>query len=91
MAKCVVQIWFEAEGDPTGRPARWQLVETEFEDFATFCEFVDADRFIGGAILMTDRNSPRGEKIVTARRPCAFRGSAVMRCELPTWRFSEGG
>lgn len=88
MSGCIVQVWFEAERESVDRPARWVMIETELEDFATFCEMVEADRVIGGAILWT-LPGERGEKIIRDRVPCAFRGSAVLRCQLPTWRFVE--
>lgn len=89
MAGCIVQVWFEPESDVPGKPQRFKMIETEFEDFATFCEFVDADRLIGGAILWTRKNA-HGQQVINDRQPCAFRGSAVLRCELPRWNFVEG-
>lgn len=88
MAGCVVQVWFEPESELLGHRARFAMVETEFPDFASFCEFVEADRFIGGAILWT-RKGADGEMIVRERQPIGFRGSAVLRCQLPRWRFVE--
>ena len=88
MSGCIVQVWFEAETEFQERPPKFAIVETELEDFATFCELVDADRLIGGAILWTTRDRD-GSRVITSRQPCAFRGSAVLRCQLPTWRFTE--
>lgn len=85
---CIVQVWFEPESEAHDRRARFAMIETEFPDFATFCEIVEADRFIGGAILWT-RKTPDGAQQITKRQPCGFRGSAVLRCQLPTWRFVE--
>ncbi|HMT45550.1 MAG TPA: hypothetical protein PKE59_00385 [Novosphingobium sp.] len=65
------------------------MIETEMPDFSTFCEMVERDRLIGGAVLWT-RKGAGGEQIVTERQPIAFRGSAVLRCQLPRWRFVEG-
>jgi hypothetical protein len=87
MAGCIVQIWFEAENE-VGAKQRFVMVETEFPDFAAFCEFVDADRLISGATLWTRRRGD--EHLIFRRQPCAFRGSAVRRCQLPTWQFVDG-
>lgn len=89
MNGCIVQVWFEPETDTPGRRAPFVIIETELPDFASFCELVDADRLIGGGILWTRNGSP-GEKVIYRRQPCAFRGAAVLRCQLPTWRFIEG-
>jgi hypothetical protein len=89
MTGCIVQIWFEPETEGAPRLARFEMIETEFPDFASFCECVDADRLIGGAILWT-RPAGRFAKEITHRQPCAFRGSAVLRCQLPRLSFVEG-
>lgn len=88
MSGCIVQVWFEEESETAGRRALFSIIETEFPDFATFCEAVDADRLIGGPILWTRKGRDR-EMEITDRQPCAFRGSAVKRCQLPRWRFVE--
>lgn len=88
MTGCIVQVWFETDHELAPKKPLFKMIETEFEDFATFCEFVEADRFIGGAILWTRKN-PDGHQVINRRQPCGFRGSAVMRCELPTWKFVE--
>lgn len=90
MSGCVVQVWFEVANEADPRPPRFQIIETEMPDFATFCELVDGDRLIGGAILETERGGGR-HKTISNRIPCAFRGASVMRCQLPTWTFSEKG
>jgi len=88
MAGCIVQVWFEPETENMrGRP-RFQMIETELPDFATFCLLVDADRLIGGAVLWTRRDES-GVQVITERQPIAFRGSAVLRCLLPRWRFAD--
>lgn len=88
MGGCVVQVWFRAECDIAHPNARFELVETEMPDFASFCELVDADRLIGAATLLTHKGE-RNERIVHGRRPVAFRGSAVLRCQLPTWSIID--
>lgn len=88
MSGCIVQVWFEANSEYQERNAYFQIIETELDDFATFCEMVDADLLIGGAILWTTRDRD-GTRQITRRQPCAFRGSAVLRCQLPIWRFAE--
>lgn len=87
MAGCIVQVWFDPERESATRPARFEIIETEAPDFATFCEWVDADLFIGGAILWTRLTD--GVQVITNRQPAGFRGSAVLRCVLPRWRYVE--
>ncbi|MCA0204307.1 MAG: hypothetical protein LCH92_08195 [Proteobacteria bacterium] len=89
MAGTIVKVWFERESeDGHARAPRFQIIETEMPDFATFCELVEADRFIGGAILFTSRQGDT--QVIMGRRPCGFRGSAVLRCELPgNWRYVD--
>ncbi|MTH62134.1 hypothetical protein [Paracoccus litorisediminis] len=89
MTGCIVQVWFEPETETPGRRAPFSMIETEMPDFATFCEMVDANRFIGGAILWTRKGEEYNEMIVTRRQPVAFRGEAVLRCQAPLWRFVE--
>lgn len=86
MSGCIVQVWFEPETE--GRRAHFSMIETEMPDFASFCEFVEADRLIGGAVLWTRKNDHH-QQVITRRQPIAFRGSAVLRCQLPTWTFVE--
>lgn len=83
---CIVQVWFEPESEH--RRAHFSVIETELPDFATFCELVEADRLIAGAVLWTRKVGDR-EMIIRDRQPTAFRGSAVLRCQLPHWRFYE--
>lgn len=83
---CIVQVWFEPESE--NRRAHFSIIETELPDFATFCDLVEADRLIGGAVLWTRRAGER-DMIIKDRQPTAFRGSAVLRCQLPRWRFVE--
>lgn len=89
MGGCVVQIWFKPEADPRCGSGAFELIETELPDFATFCELADADRLIGGARLITRATGQEGERCIIARRPIAFRGSAIARCQLPTWALVE--
>jgi len=91
MAVGVVKVWFEAGSLDVSTPSRFLIIETEMPDFATFCEMVEADRLIGGAVLWTRKSDVRGEMVVTGRRPIAFRGSTVLRCELPIWNYVNEG
>lgn len=84
---CIVQVWFEPESE--NRRSHFNLIETELPDFATFCELVEADQIIGGASLWTTLT--KGVRLIKSRQPIAFRGSAVLRCQLPHWRFIEEG
>jgi hypothetical protein len=89
MSGCIVKIWFETDRADHKTAPRFVVVETEMPDFATFCQMVEADRLIGGAILFTRREGD--DQIIIGRHPIAFRGSTVMRCELPhMWRYVEG-
>lgn len=85
---CIVQVWFEPDSEHKRAP--FAMIETELPDFATFCELVEADRLIGGAVLWTRRAGDLGQ-VIKERQPIAFRGSAVLRCQLPRWRFLEEG
>ena len=89
MTGCVVQVWFEADDAAREHSPRWELIETELPDFATFLEFCDADRLIGGAVLKTRRGDDPAERVVMKRVPIGFRGSTVKRAILPTWRIVE--
>jgi hypothetical protein len=89
MTGCIVQVWFEADNDRRQRPPPFQIIETELPDFATFCEMVDGDRLISGAIIYTHKELVDGYKVIRNRTPTAFRGSTVMRALLPTWKFAE--
>lgn len=88
MIGCIVQVWFEPESETLARRARFAMVETELPDFTTFCQMVEGDRLIGGAVLWT-RRAKTGEQVIIDRQPIAFRGSAVLRCQLPRWTFIE--
>lgn len=87
---CIVKVWFEPGFAEVNANARFHVIETELPDFATFCELVDGNRLIGGAVLMTMRGETRGEFVITRRYPIAFRGEAVMRCQLPGFTYVEG-
>lgn len=91
MAGTIIQVWFERSADVPGAAERMQfyIIETEMPDFASVCEMLDADRLIGGAVLRTQRVS-NGVQEITGRRPIAFRGCAVARCELPRFSYVEG-
>lgn len=89
MSGCIVQVWFETDKTDRSLPPKFSFIETELPDFAAFCEMVDADRLISGAILWTHREMVDGFKIIRNRQPTAFRGSAVCRATLPTWQFAD--
>lgn len=88
MAGCIVQVWFDPDTESPAGSDRFVVIETELEDFASFCELVDEDRLIGGAILWTRRTGNR-EQTITRRVPCAIRGRSIRRCQLPTWQYIE--
>ena len=89
MSGCVVKVWFEADSEARQHKAQFSVIETDFPDFESFCLAVDANRFIGGWQLFTVRGDP-DEMVIVRRAPIAFRGCAVVRCMLPTWRYVEG-
>ncbi|WP_238368270.1 hypothetical protein [Mesobacterium pallidum] len=90
MQGCIVQVWFEVDFEARRQRPPFQFIETEFPDFATFGEFVEQNRLISGAILITSKPVHIGApNIVIRRDPILFRGEAVMRAQLPTWRFAE--
>lgn len=89
MTNCVVQIWFEQDEDVDAPRLRFHLCETEFSDFAEFLEAVAADDLICVMRLDTHWGEARGERVVHRRSPLAFRGRAVRRAELPTWRIVQ--
>lgn len=91
MSGCVVQIWFDDSGavDKAARHLPFVLCETDFEDFAEFLEAVDADQLICVSRLDTRWGGEKGLRIVNRRVPLAFRGSALRRTQLPTWRIVD--
>ena len=89
MQGCIIQVWFEKDTETRPAGGKFCIIETELPDFATACEMVDANRLIGGAILHTQKQGRGEPSIITKRTPIAFRGEAVMRMQLPFWRFVE--
>lgn len=92
MSGCVVQVWFEEDDGqkrPPGSLPPFQLVETEFADFADFSEAVAADMLISGDNLWTRKGDVQGERTIYRRSPILFRGSTLKRAALPTWRLVE--
>ena len=89
MAGCIVKVWFHKEYEQRNARAPFLIIETELPDFATFCELVDGNRLIGGAILWTQRTEEFNVFAICRRFPVAFRGEAVMRCELPGHTYVE--
>lgn len=88
---CIVKVWFEPGFAERSAQVPFLIIETELPDFATFCELVDGNRLIGGAILMTGKTEDRGVFRILRRHPIAFRGEAVMRCQLPGFVYIEDG
>ncbi|WP_226557837.1 hypothetical protein [Salipiger thiooxidans] len=89
MSGCVVQLWLEDEDERRRKGLPFDLVETDFEDFASFLEAVDEDQLICASRLDTHYGENRSERVIHRRVPIAFRGRAVRRAELPTWRITE--
>lgn len=88
MPGTVVQVFF----NPAHRPSEaipFELVETEFQDFAEFLEAVEGNSLICVSRIITRRGAYQGERIVKERVPFAFRGIAVERAQLPTYRIVE--
>ncbi|NDR55693.1 hypothetical protein [Aliiruegeria sabulilitoris] len=83
-----VQAWIRPEYRT--RPDReYELVETEFSDFAAFLQAMAEDTVIPCNILIAGRGVEAGERIIHNRISTVLRGSAVMRAQIPTWHFVE--
>lgn len=89
MAGCVVQVWFAPEAQMRDWP--FEFIETECADFAAACTAINAGGLIGGERLITRASDVRGERVVTGRRPIAFRAAGVIRVELPHVRLVQEG
>lgn len=87
MAGCVIQVWFSPDAQIRDWP--FEFVETEFADFAAACTAINTGGLIGGDRLITRQSAVKGERVVTGRRPIAFRASGVIRLELPHVRLVE--
>lgn len=83
MAKIFVQVWLKNEAEVQSRAGRFNVIETDAEDFGDFCDMVNDDVLIMGEVLHTRRiDETRAE--ITRRQTIAFRGSSVMRCQPNT-------
>lgn len=89
MSGCIVKVRFDPAFEELAARGRFLIIETELPDFATFCELVDGNRLIGGAVLWTSRGAEPNEFVITRRVPIAFRGEAVLRCQLPGHVYVE--
>lgn len=88
MNRFVVQAWVRPEYRT--RPDReFELVETDLSDFPAFLEAMAEDRVIPCSILIAGRGAEQGERIIHHRIASVLRGSAVMRAQIPTWRFVD--
>ena len=90
MTGTIIQVWFDKEYEVANcyNNGGFRMVETEFPDFQSACQWIDhGDKLIGGAILFTTKRDRFS--VITDRVPVAFRGHAVQRVQLPTWRFVE--
>ncbi|WP_417724582.1 hypothetical protein [Salipiger sp.] len=88
-AQCVVQVFFTPETRPNDR-AVFELVETEFEDFASFLDAIsDPDRLLCVSRLVTYRGEEHNTRYLQRREAFAFRGRAVSRAQLPRYRILE--
>lgn len=87
---CVVQVWLDDDETAERRKGPpFIIFEAPFPDFEQFLIAVDTDRLISGDMLLTDWGEMRNERVVRQRVPYAFRGDAVRRTCLPTWRIVE--
>lgn len=87
---CVVQVWLDEEeiAERNRRPP-FIIFEAPFTDFEQYLIAVDTDRLISGDMLLTNWGERRDERVIRQRVPYAFRGDAVRRTCLPTWRIVE--
>lgn len=89
---CVVQVFWKPHARPPGDDRLvFALIEVGLADFQQVCLAIDEDRLIGGERLTTHRTEERGVRRVVKRDPIAFRGGAVDRVDLPTYRLIEEG
>lgn len=91
MPGTIIQVWFEQEADVVGHDGRqrFYIIETNLPDWGSVCDMLDTNRMISGDNLSTKRTDEYGVMEIHHRRPIAFRGAAVLRCELPRFRYVE--
>lgn len=90
MPGTVVKVWLEGAWATEGKPTPFQLVETDFDDFASFLAACEADDLICGEQLLTKwSRQERDVRVIHERKVIAFRGSAVRRAELPNCRIVD--
>jgi len=93
MSGSILQVWFEPAARTKtitdGKPAEFELFETEFRGLSDFLAAVERDELISAVGLVTRYTAAPGEREVLRRYDTAFRGRAVLRAELPRWRIVE--
>ncbi|WP_299370472.1 hypothetical protein [uncultured Tateyamaria sp.] len=85
---CVIQVFFKPHARSSDKFA-FELIETDFEDLEQAMIAIAGDRLISGDALHTKWGAGKGERLVAGRHPIGFRGSAVDRVCLPTWKLIE--
>lgn len=90
MAGCIVQAWLSRDAMASWDRAEFILVETQSRDFAGVMLGLQTEGFISGSKLLTHPAEERGVRVVHGRSPVYLGKAAVVRLELPSWRFEEG-
>lgn len=85
----ILQVWTTAESRAHWDRGEFALIETAHEDFAAAAQHVDAGGMLHGSRLFVRRGDERNESIVVSRHPIMLHPSAILRMELPIWRFVE--
>ncbi len=82
----VIQVFFKPHANPNAR-SPFELIETDFKDLAEVFAATARDELIVGQQLFTHRGDEHNERIVHDAAPLGFRGGAVDRICLPTWKI----
>lgn len=88
----IVQIYWSREADHPGSAGRFSLVEVdEAATFSEVCIMLASNDLLIGTEIWTRRGDSGDERIVTRRKPMAFRGEAVIRADITSWRLVDTG
>ncbi len=76
---------------PLGRSADFEMIEFPFECVEDVCKEIATKSIIAGSLLWTSKTDVMGERKITKRQFIALNPQAILRVELPSWRFIEEG